>query len=233
MSLTELIKASSPISLDEKAVKKLETVALRLKSENEKYNLTSLTSDEEIAFLHFADCLQLLKHLDLGGKRVIDVGCGGGFPALVLAAADESLFVTALDSTAKKLTFVAETARLAGINNVKTLTSRAEDIAPDRRESFDAAVSRGVTRLAALSELCLPYVKVGGVFAAMKGAGGEAEATEASAAITALGGRLVDVIQAPVPRYGDEHCIVVVEKVSPCPKKYPRPWAKIKSSPIK
>ena len=163
MSVTEILKEHSPIPLDDSTLKKLEIIADRLQSENKKYNLTSLTEEEDIALLHFADCLQLFTAYDFAGKTVVDVGCGGGFPALVLAA-EGSAQVSALDSTAKKLGFVAETADIAGIKNIKTLCGRAEELVKERRESYDVAVSRGVSRLNALCELCLPYVKVGGVF---------------------------------------------------------------------
>lgn len=231
MSVTEILKEHSPVPLDGDTLKKLEIIAERLQSENKKYNLTSLTETEDVALLHFADCLQLFTACDFEGKTVIDVGCGGGFPALVLAANSKAQ-IHALDSTAKKLGFVAETASLAGISNIKTLCGRAEELVKDRRESYDIAVSRGVSRLNALCELCLPYVKIGGLFIAMKGSAGEAEAAEAEKAIATLGGAIKEIKSAPVPVKGDGHCLVVIEKVKPTPAKYPRPWAKIKSSPI-
>ena len=118
------------------------------------------------------------------------------------------------------------------MDNVTTLCGRAEEAVKERRESFDFAVSRGVSRLNALCELCLPYVKVGGTFIAMKGAAGAAEATEAEKAIKILGGKLIEIKSAPVPVKGDGHCLVIIKKVAPTPEKYPRPWAKIKSNPI-
>lgn len=231
MSVIDILKQHSPVELSEAFLSKLAVIAERLKTENQKYNLTSLTEDEDIALLHFADCLQLFNAYDLSGKSIIDIGCGGGFPALVIAA-EGSARVTALDSTAKKLTFVAETASLAGIENLTTLCGRAEELVKDRRESYDIAVSRGVSRLNALCELCLPYVKVGGVFIAMKGAAGAEEAEQAANAIKTLGGVLMEIKSAPVPVKGDGHCLVIIKKVAPTPNKYPRPWAKIKSSPL-
>lgn len=231
MSVIEILKANSPTALDAETEKRLAVIAERLQSENKKYNLTALTADEDVALLHFADCLQLLKCIDFAGKDVIDIGCGGGFPALVLAAAT-SARVTALDSTAKKLRFVAETASAAGMTNLVTLCGRAEELAHTNGEGFDIAVSRGVTRLNALCELCLPYVKLGGSFIAMKGSAGEEEAAEAANAIRTLGGELVGITAAPVPHRGDAHCLVHIKKVAHTPSGYPRPWAKIKAAPI-
>lgn len=231
MSVTEILKQHSPIAVPDPFMAKLGIIASRLKTENQKYNLTSLTEDDDVALLHFADCMQLFNACDFSGKTVIDVGCGGGFPALVIAA-EGSAHVTALDSTAKKLSFVAETAAVAGISNITTLCGRAEELVKDRRESFDIAVSRGVSRLNALCELCLPYVKVGGVFIAMKGAAGAEEAAQAENAIKTLGGTLKQIMPAPVPVKGDSHCLVIIEKTAPTPAKYPRQWSKIKSNPL-
>lgn len=231
MTVKELTKQHSPLPLTEAALEKLDTVARRLKEENKKYNLTALTADEDIAILHFADCLHLAAALDMKGKTLVDVGCGGGFPSLVLAAAEPEAKISALDSTAKKLTFVAETAALCGMEGISILCGRAEELVKDRRESFDIAVSRGVSRLNILAELCLPYVKVGGLFAAMKGAGGKDEAAEAEKGIVRLGGKLKSILPAPIPG-GEDHCIVIIEKLRPTPAEYPRQYAKIKSKPL-
>ncbi len=231
MSLKALTEKYSPMPLDEACLNKLEVIGKRLQEENKKYNLTALTADEDVAILHFADCLQLVNNVDFGGKTVVDVGCGGGFPSLVIAAAVPDAKVFPLDSTAKKLTFVADTANMAGMDNVSTLVGRAEELVKDRRESFDIAVSRGVSRLNILAELCLPYVKVGGVFAAMKGAGGAEEAAEATKGIAKLGGRLKAVVPAPVAK-GEDHCIVIIEKIRHTPAEYPRQYNKIKKLPL-
>lgn len=231
MSLRELTEKYAPMPLEEDCLDRLAVIGARLQEENKKYNLTALTADEDIALLHFADCLQLVKSVDFFHKTVVDVGCGGGFPSLVIGAAVPTASVYPLDSTAKKLVFVAETAKAAGMDNVSTLTGRAEELIKERREGFDIAVSRGVSRLNVLAELCLPYVKVGGLFAAMKGGGGAEEAAEAEKGIARLGGRLKAIIPAPVPR-GEDHCIVVIEKLSPTPTEFPRQYSKIKKNPL-
>lgn len=231
MTLKELTRKYSPIELTEDALQRLETIGKRLQEENKKYNLTALTADEDVALLHFADCLGLVKTVDFKGKTVVDVGCGGGFPSLVIGAAVPEATVHALDSTAKKLRFVEETARLAGMDGIDILCGRAEELVVDRRESYDIAVSRGVSRLNMLAELCLPYVKVGGIFAAMKGATGEAEAAEAEKGIARLGGRIKAIIPTPVPR-GEDHCVIIIEKLRPTPAEYPRQYNRIKAKPL-
>lgn len=231
MKISETAAKHSPVAISVTVAAKLDIIAERLKSENKKYNLTALTEDDEIAILHFADCMGLVGALDFEGKKVIDIGCGGGFPSLVIAAAVPSAAVLGLDSTAKKLRFVEETASIADIQNLSTLCGRAEDAVKTLRERYDIAVSRGVSRLNVLAELCLPYVKVGGVFAAMKGGGGKAEAEEAERGIGQLGGRLKEIIPTPIPG-GEDHCVVVIEKLRRTPPEFPRQYARIKSKPL-
>lgn len=231
MSISEITASHSPLPLEEGTLARLDIIGKRLKEENKKYNLTALTEDEDIAILHFADCLGLVKAVDFSGKSVIDVGCGGGFPSLVIAAAVPGATVYGLDSTAKKLVFVEETATAAGMDNVRVMCGRAEELVKYKRESFDLAVSRGVSRLNILAELCLPYVKVGGIFAAMKGGAGAAEATEAEKAIAKLGGRIKEIIATPV-KGGEDHCVIVVEKLRPTPEEFPRQYSRIKSKPL-
>lgn len=178
-----------------------EVIAERLAAVNPHMNLTALTSPEEMALLHVYDSLALLSACGFKGKRVVDVGCGGGFPALPLAAAVPEASVTALDATAKKLEFVAQTAQAADLPNVSTLCGRAEELGrePSHREAFDVAVSRGVARLNVLAEWSLPLVKPGGLFVAMKGPRGEEEAAEAARAFELLGGGAVSVIPYEIP----------------------------------
>lgn len=231
MSISEITLKHSPFPITEETAKKLDIIGERLKTENKKYNLTALTADEDIAILHFADCLGLVSAVDFCGKNVIDVGCGGGFPSLVIAAAVPDARVIGLDSTAKKLRFVDETASLAGMDNVSTLCGRAEELVKTVRERYDIAVSRGVSRLNVLAELCLPYVKVGGIFAAMKGGAGKDEAAEAEKGITRLGGRIKEIIPTPV-QGGEDHCVVIIEKLRPTPAEFPRQYARIKAKPL-
>ena len=156
---------------------------------NEKVNLTAVRDPLGVCVLHFADCLTLLPFIP-EGARVVDVGCGGGFPSLPLAIARPDITVTALDSTEKKLRFVADAARELGLDNISTLYARAEDAGrdPALRESFDCAVSRAVAPLDVLAELCLPLVRTGGRLAAMKSRSADGELTAARPVISKLGG---------------------------------------------
>ena len=215
-------------------LRRTEVIAERLAAVNPHMNLTALTSPEEMVLLHVYDSLALLSACGFKGKRVVDVGCGGGFPALPLAAAVPEASVTALDATAKKLEFVAQTAQAADLPNVSTLCGRAEELGrePSHREAFDVAVSRGVARLNVLAEWSLPLVKPGGLFVAMKGPRGEEEAAEAARAFELLGGGAVSVIPYEIPVFGRSHRLIVVEKKAGTPGIYPRPNGKIMKKPL-
>ena len=202
-----------------------------LVSENEKYNLTALTAPEDIAVKHFLDSLLPLKFgFPPGGAKVIDVGSGAGLPAIPLAVARPDLDVTALDATVKKVAFIEKAARVAGVK-VAAVAARAEEAAkPPLRGNFDCAVSRGVAALNVLCELCMPFVKVGGVFLAYKGRGADAEIAEAKNAIAVLGGEVERVERAEIG--GAERALVFIRKVKPTHDVYPRPFAKIKKKPL-
>lgn len=232
--VTEILREHCNLPLDEGFEEKASVIAERLVSENKKYNLTALVDDSEVALLHLYDSLSVFTAVETAGKRVIDVGCGGGFPSLVLAACEPKARVTALDSTAKKIAFVAETAKLAGIGNLEAVAARAEEFVAleGKRESYDLAVSRGVARLNVLAELCLPFVKVGGVFVAMKGSRGAEEAEEAERGLKVLGARVKELLPVRIPVFEREHCLVVMEKTAPTPAEYPRQYARILKKPL-
>ena len=215
----------------------LTAFAARLAAENEKYNLTALDSPGEMILKHFADCAALIPHLPETGT-VLDVGCGAGFPAVVLAVLCPDLSVTALDATEKKVRFVSACAAEFGIVNLATLVGRAETLASpgsSYRETFDCVTARAVARLPILSELCLPFVSVGGSFLAMKGPQAEREAEEAKNAIPQLGGSLAGVfardlsdgVSAPI-----RHATVKIDKIRITPPAYPRAYARILKKPL-
>ena len=197
---------------------------------NAVMNLTAITAPAEIARLHFLDSLALLRLADFREKRVLDVGCGAGFPGVPLLLGEPSVRLSLLDSTAKRMQWLSDELLPALGMTAECLTGRAEELIEGRREAFDLCVSRAVARLNVLCELCLPYVRVGGSFLAMKGPAAADELAEAEKAIRILGGRLREIAEYPL---GDAvHRVVVIDKTRPTPAKYPRRYAKIKQQPL-
>lgn len=201
---------------------------------NEKMNLTAITDESGVALKHFADSLSLLKFVDIPqNSSLADVGTGAGFPGVVLKIARPDIKLTLIDSLNKRLVFLNEVCSQLGID-AELIHSRAEDGARDEklRESFDFAVSRAVARMNVLSEYCLPYVKVGGAFCAMKGAQANEEFKESLNAINTLGGKLEKKYFFELPENGGERAIAVVRKVKNTPQKYPRQSGKIKAKAL-
>ncbi len=233
MVFSTLTKKYRP-SLTEGECRGLDVIGNCLVEQNKVMNLTALTDERGVALLHFWDCLTLLDTGVFLQKNVIDVGCGGGFPSLPLALCAPDCNITANDSTAKKLTFVADTAKKAGICNLTTLTGRAEELSlkKEHRQQYDVAVSRGVARLNVLCEWCMPFVKTGGYFVAMKGEKGREEAEEAKNAVCVLGGELVDIIDIKVPEFDYLHTLVIIKKIKETPAMYPRKNGQIQKKPL-
>lgn len=202
-----------------------------LEEKNKVMNLTAISGEEDCARLHFLDSLSPLLIEDMKGKSVIDVGTGAGFPGLPLKIACPDIKLTLLDSLNKRIDFLKETCLKLSLPDVECVHARAEEIG-DRREKYDYAVSRAVARLSVLCELCLPYIKVGGTFLALKGPAIDEELADAKNAIKQLGGRIERVHQYDIPGLDALHNIAVIRKVSPTPKKYPRRFALIKKSPL-
>lgn len=201
---------------------------------NEKMNLTAITDESGVALKHFADSLSLLNFVDIPqNSSLADVGTGAGFPGVVLKIARPDIKLTLIDSLNKRLVFLGEVCAQLGIE-AELIHSRAEDGARDEklRESFDFAVSRAVARMNILSEYCLPYVKVGGAFCAMKGAQANEEFKESLNAINTLGGKLEKKYFFELPENGGERAIAVVRKVKNTPQKYPRQSGKIKAKAL-
>lgn len=196
---------------------------------NKVMNLTAITEPQAVAQLHFLDCMALLGAADFKDKRVIDVGCGAGFPGVPLKIAEPSIQLTLLDALTKRMNWLAELLPELGVE-AEIVTARAEEHVASCREQYDIATSRAVARLNILAELCLPYVRVGGKFLSMKGALAQEEVDEARHGIEALGGRVAGIYEYPVA--DTVHRAVIVEKVRPTPKQYPRAFAKIKKAPL-
>lgn len=199
---------------------------------NKVMNLTAITEPSEIATLHFLDCAALLTLADLKGKSVVDVGTGAGFPGMPLKILEPSIHMTLLDSLNKRIDFLKEVCADLGLTDVECVHSRAEEFAAQHREQFDFATSRAVANLQVLSELCLPLVKVGGCFLAMKAVDSDDELEQAKKAIAVLGGKLEKVFDYPIPNTNIRHRLVMIRKVKPTPAKYPRIFAKIKKTPL-
>ena len=197
--------------------------------QNQVMNLTAITEPEKVAELHFYDCLALLNAADFRGKRVVDIGCGAGFPGVPLKIAEPSMDLTLLDSLGKRMDWLREVLPELHVE-ANVVTARAEEYVVSCREGFDIAVSRAVARLNILAELCLPYVKVGGVFLAMKGQLADVELEEAKSGISLLGGSVARVFEYEVA--DAIHRAVVIRKETATPPKYPRPFAKIKKRPL-
>lgn len=216
-------------SLTERQLDQLCEFGRLLLEKNQVMNLTAITEPEAVAQLHFIDSLTVLKAADCRNKSVIDVGCGAGFPGVPMAIAEPSIRLTLLDSLQKRMNWLREVLPQLGVE-ANVVDARAEEYVTNCREQYDLAVSRAVARLNILCELCLPYVKVGGAFLALKGAMTQAEVEQAGKAIETLGGQVQAIQEYPIA--GAVHRIVVIEKVRPTPKQYPRKFAKIKQSPL-
>ena len=206
-----------------------------LLEKNQVMNLTAIRDPEGVARLHMLDCAALLKFCDFQGKTLIDVGTGAGFPGMVLKILAPSLRITFLDSLAKRLDWLTEVYEdLDGVDSITTFPGRAVEFGLNKRfgDSFDFATARAVADLRVLCELCLPFVKVGGRFLAMKSVDSGQELENAAHAVKLLGGRTAQVEDYPIPGTEITHRLIVVEKLAPTLKGYPRRWAKIQKEPL-
>ena len=219
------------LTATEEQLAALEQFAGLLEEKNKVMNLTAIHGPEDIARLHFLDCAALLPLIPTAGRTLADVGSGAGFPGIVLKILSPETRLTSLDSLGKRIEFQREAAEALGLADTELLCARAEELA-DRRESFDIVTSRAVARLNLLSELCLPFVKQGGLFAAMKGPEVNEELREAEKGIRLLGGEPDRVAEYPVPGTDLRHNAVLIRKIAPTPKKYPRKWAAMKKQPL-
>ena len=205
-----------------------------LLEKNQVMNLTAIRDPEGVARLHMLDCAALLKYCDFQGKTLIDVGTGAGFPGMVLKILVPSLKITLLDSLSKRLDWLTEVYEdLDGVDSITTFHGRAEEWGhKGHRDSFDLVTARAVADLRVLCELCLPFVKGGGKFLAMKSTNSDEELSQAAHAIKLLGGRVSNLEDYTIPGTEVTHRLIVIEKLAPTLKGYPRRWAKIQSAPL-
>lgn len=221
------------ISVTDEMLSRFEKLAYLLVEQNKIMNLTAITDPDGIAVKHFADSISALSAADFPqGARVLDVGTGAGFPSIPLLIARPDLNMTMIDSTAKKLKYVASAVESLGLA-AEVLHTRAEEAGQNKeyREKFDIVCSRAVAALNVLCEYCLPFVKVGGIFLAMKGAKAQEEIADAKNAIKTLGGKIIDEKSFTLSD-GGERTIVVIKKISQVPPKYPRVSAQIAKKPL-
>lgn len=224
------------ISIDRNQYSQFEKYKNLLKEWNEKMNLTAITEDEEIFKKHFIDSIKVFEFKEvLKAKNIIDVGTGAGFPGIPMKIMMPEVKLTLLDSLNKRLNFLRAVSEELELSDVQFVHSRAEDGArlEEHRENYDIAVSRAVANLTLLSELCIPYVKKGGYFVALKGPAVEDEIKDATKAIEILGGMLREVKEITIEEMDYKHNLVIIEKVKNTPKIYPRSSAAIKKSLIK
>lgn len=236
--LLKRLAADFEVELSPVALERFDTYASLLCEWNERMNLTGITDPHGIVIKHFVDSLTLCPHVPHGAS-LIDVGTGAGFPAVPVAIAREDVAVTLLDSLQKRLTFLNAVCEELGLS-CRTVHARAEDGGKqaDLREAFDIATARAVAALPVLCEYCVPFVKPGGHFVAMKGPDSDAEQQAAVRAAAKLGARYRTTHELTVPRHpanGEEALsrrLIVFEKVSPTPKAYPRTAAKMAKAPL-
>ncbi len=228
-----LTRGLAAYALDPSAAATLEQYAALLLEKNRVMNLTAITEATEVAQKHMLDCAGVLGAADFRGKSVLDVGTGAGFPGLVLQICEPSIQLTLLDGLQKRVDWLAEISGVLGAP-AHCIHARAEELSHEAayRERFDLVTARAVADLRVLCELCLPYVRVGGMFLAMKTDHSAEEIAAAAQCIALLGGAPAEEYDYTVPHTALHRQVVRIEKVAATPEKYPRRFAKIQRNPL-
>ena len=198
---------------------------------NEKFNLTAIKDKDAFVEKMLFDSALLLSGSNFEGQEIVDLGCGAGFPSVVLSILVPSLHVIALDSTAKKINFVQDYAKAHQLN-IDAVCARAEDYARTHLENFSFVTARAVASLPILLELAIPMLKVGGTFIAMKGPGYEEEMQMAKNALRKLNAEIIYIYEDTLPESHESRSLIYIRKNGPSPKKYPRSYAEIKNNPL-
>jgi 16S rRNA (guanine527-N7)-methyltransferase len=241
--LTNALKNNTSLVLSIEQKEQMFKLAERLVEVNAVMNLTAITDEDGIILRHLVDSLLISEYFE-PNSTIIDIGCGAGFPSLPLAIARPDLMITALDSTEKRIRYVTETAEILGLTNVIAVAARAEEFAniPSKRESFDYATARAVASLPVLCELTIPFVRVGGKLVAMKAKGAHEEFESSRSAIRQLAGAnslsetslfetsLVGCVNGE--NINENRTVVVMNKLSSTPKRFPRKFSQIKKTPL-
>ena len=233
-----LNEASSKVGLEYNIKKHEQFMRYKdlIKEWNEKINLTAIKEDEEIVKKHFIDSMKVFEFDKLkNAKSVIDIGTGGGFPGIPMKIVKPEINIVLLDSLNKRIKFLNEVITDLKLENIKAIHGRAEDFAQQAqyREKFDVAISRAVANLTVLSEFCIPYVKVGGYFVAMKGPAVEEEIKQSTNAIKLLGGRIEHIEEVEIEGSDLKHNLVIISKVSKTHIKYPRKAGMVTKDPLR
>ncbi|GAE89240.1 16S rRNA (guanine(527)-N(7))-methyltransferase RsmG [Acetivibrio straminisolvens] len=230
-----LIKGASGfgVELDNEKVDKFFTYMGVLKEWNEKMNLTAIEDEEEIILKHFIDSISICPIIKDRKSTLIDVGTGAGFPGIPVKIVFPELKVKLLDSLEKRTKFLDEVINILNLEEISSVHSRAEDkgLDPDYREKYDISTARAVANLPVLLEYCLPFVKVGGYFIAMKGSNTE-EIENSKKALDILGGKIEDVLEFNLPFSDIKRNVVIVKKFRQTPTKYPRKSGKPSKNPL-
>ena len=233
MNQEQFIQAleSKGITLSDKQIKQFELYYQTLIEWNEKMNLTAITEKEDVYLKHFYDSLTIAFDFDFNNQSIIDVGAGAGFPSIPLKIVYPDLKITIVDSLTKRITFLNHLFQELALSDCKAISARAEEYAKDNREKCDIVMARAVAKLNILDELCLPLVKVGGYFLALKGLKADEELNEAKKGISILGGKVEKVVDFTLTN--DNHrSNIVIKKIKATPNKFPRMFAKIKKQPL-
>ena len=229
--------AAHGLVLNDQQIAQFERYFQLLVEWNEKMNLTAITQREEVYLKHFYDCLMALWNMPLDNYalQLCDVGAGAGFPSIPLKIAHPELQVTIVDSLQKRLTFIEHLAEELGLEGVSCVHGRAEDVGqnPAYRGQFDLVTARAVASLNVLAEYCLPLVKIGGQFLALKAQKSDQELEEARAAISILGAKLIKVTEDQLPVESADRRYILIQKTKETPNKYPRKAGKPAKNPIK
>ena len=198
---------------------------------NEKMNLTAITDEEGVYLKHFYDSVTIAFDFKFNNQSIVDVGAGAGFPSIPLKIIYPDLKITIVDSLTKRITFLNHLFKELALTDCKAISVRAEDYAKDNREKCDIVMARAVARLNILDELCLPLVKVGGYFLALKGLKADEELQEAKRGIDILGGSVEEIVDFTLTN-NDHRSNIIIKKVKTTPNKFPRMFAKIKKQPL-
>ena len=233
MSKEDFIKLleNKGIVLNNKQIKQFESYYKILVDWNEKMNLTAITDEEGVYLKHFYDSVTIAFDFKFNNQSIVDVGAGAGFPSIPLKIIYPDLKITIVDSLTKRSTFLNHLFKELALTDCKAISVRAEDYAKDNREKCDIVMARAVARLNILDELCLPLVKVGGYFLALKGLKADEELQEAKRGIDILGGGVEEIVDFTLTN-NDHRSNIIIKKVKTTPNKFPRMFAKIKKQPL-